>query len=264
MTQATFPWCKRYPTEQQILEWDKQATYRAIGVLEEKLGEEKFRNQVATLKGIDINQVTPTSSWDYDELRQTLVSIKEDIGAPAMQELLGDNISTSVKNVKQYISESKGETRPCSTVLLVPNYTAEQFVTQFPLVFFGQYYDNHPEHFAFGDEPTEGDDIPDHYTVEFVCGEIHFVKILMHDDSKAVVDIESPFHLVASAVTKDGTKIAGITHQYVDTPDGLEIRLHIEAPVAFKDDFILRHQEHFAVEFYNALKKMEPRPSLQA
>ena len=264
MTQTAFPWCRRNPTPQQILDWDKEATYRAVGVLEEKLGPEGFRKKVATLREIEPGQVTPTSSWDFNDLRRTLVSLKEEIGAPAMQELLGDNISTSVKNIKQYITESKGETRPCSTVLTVPNFTAEHFVTQFPLIFFGQYYDNHPEHFAFGDEPTEGDDIPDHYTVEFVCGEIHFVKIVMHDDSKAVVDIESPFHLVASAVTKDGTKLAGITHQYVDTPNGLEIRLHAETPITLKDEYILRHQEHFAVEFYNALKKMEPLPSREA
>jgi hypothetical protein len=43
MTQQTFQW-RVSPTEQQIYDWDKEATYRAIAVLGNALGEEEHRD----------------------------------------------------------------------------------------------------------------------------------------------------------------------------------------------------------------------------
>jgi hypothetical protein len=256
MTQQTFQW-RVSPTEQQINDWDKEATYRAIAVLGNALGEAAFRRRIAAIREVDESQITPVKNWNFNTLRRTLVDLKRDIGANHMLDLLKDEIQQGQLAAKQYLSESRGETRPCSTVLLAPNLTGKEFVGQFPSVFYGNYHDVHPEHYAFGSEPAVGDAIPDHFTVEFVGGGIHYVKILMLDSSKAVVDIESPYHLVALAVTQDGTEISYITHQHVDTREGLEMRLHVEFPAAFTNEMVSRHQEHFAIEFNNAVMKME-------
>jgi hypothetical protein len=117
MTQQTFEW-RVSPTEQQISVWDKEATYRAMAVLENALGEEAFRRRIAAIREVDDRQITPVESWDFNDLRRTLVDLKRDIGANQMLDLLRDEIQHGQLAAKQHLSESRGETRPCSTVLL--------------------------------------------------------------------------------------------------------------------------------------------------
>jgi hypothetical protein len=81
----------------------------------------------------------------------------------------------------------------------------------------------------------------------------------MLDSSDATIDIVSPYHLVAAGLMKDGTKAGDICHQFIDTPKGLEIRLHLEFPAVFTDEMIVQHQEHFSIEFSNAIKKVMER-----
>ena len=246
------------PTVEQIVQWDMEATYRAMAVLQDALGEDTFRERVAKLRSIEKDTIAAIKSWEYDILRKTLVDLKNDIGTSAMKELLADSIEQGMIAAKQYFSESQGKTRPCATVLLVPHLTVRDFVGQFKEIFYGNYLNIHPEHYAAGSDPAPESVIPDHFTIEFTGGHKHYMNILMLKASCAVVDIVSPHHLVAKGVTKDGTIIAVFTHQYIDTPKGLEIRLYLEYPAAYKDDFVRLHQEHFAVEYYNAAMIMKP------
>jgi hypothetical protein len=250
--------CQITPSVEQINQWDREATYRAIDVLQDALGKEIFLQRIADLRGIEKDKMPPVKSWEYNTLRNTLVDLKIDIGASAMQELLGDSINHGIKAARQLFLESQGKTRPCSTVLMIPNLTTKDFTGQFKEVFYGNYLSIHPEHYAAGNDPAPKSVIPNHFTIEYTGGEKHYMKIIMLDASKAPIDIVSPDHLVAAGVTKDGIAIATFAHQYFDTPEGLEIRLHLEYPAAYTDNFVRLHQEHFAVEYYNAAKIMKP------
>lgn len=121
------------------------------------------------------------------------------------------------------------------------------------------------ERFAAGDEVAMLAASPDHWlfdarggveeVIETTGGAPAAVQMFFDHDAASPIqtphDPAFPVDWVAIARNARGTPIGGVRHQFLDRPDGFEVRLNVEFPVTTLPSMITAHCWHLACEFSN-------------
>jgi hypothetical protein len=203
--------------------------------------------------------------------RRALLNLRTLLHGEPMRELLREQMDAADKQWKEWLAASNGAWKEVRLDMSVEGFTATEFVQgmaamqsqaagsngkdDFVITFM---YPMHPEHYAV---PPQGG------VVETLSGMptrlILVPKQLgdMPDFVQKVADESYPLKQCAEGQLEDGTTVGYLFHQYKDTPTGCDLIFRGFGAAAAPDYSIEEHEEHFAVEFRNAIRNVAARAS---
>ena len=218
---------------------------------------------------------TPTGEFTPEEIdqlelkasRRALLNLRTLLNGEPMRQLLREQMDAADKQWKKWLAASNGEWREVRLDMRVEGLTATQFVQgmaalqskalaagsdgkdEFMINFM---YPMHPEHYS----PPAGDVGGIIETLAAMPTRLILVPRQLEDMPdfvQKVADKSYSFKQCAEGQLEDGTTVGYLFHQYKDTPTGCDLIFRGFGAKAAPDLVVEEHEEHFAVEFRNAI-----------
>ena len=195
--------------------------------------------------------------------RRALLNLRTLLNGEPMRELLREQMDAADQQWKEWLAASNGSWREVRMDMTVEGFTATEFLTgivamqaggqdDFMIKFM---YPMHPEHYCAPGHEVAG--------IVETLGRMPTRLILspqqldgMPDFVQRLADESYPLKMCAEGLLQDGTTVGYLFHQYRDTPTGCDLIFRGFGPSAGPDYASEEHEEHFAVEFRNAIRNV--------
>lgn len=237
-------------------ETNRWAVKRAIHVLQQisDLGSELFLgNQV-----LDKNQIHTLSN---NEILQACTDTKMKLGKQGILDLYApilQDTDTMWHNIK---AKSQGNYKEAHTLVEAKGVNPKEIVNLIRADdnqdFMALAYQLHPEHYLGGINTDKSQEVME--TIGAYKEPTHFtLKIIVNptDEATATPDPNATMVMLGKIFLASDHFDTGAyaMHQFYVTDSGLKINLGLYMPSATPDELVFDHNEHFAIEFGNAMK----------